>query len=38
MLTADNFITNSICEGKKPETIAGTALLMVLFKMRPNKD
>ena len=38
MTTADNFITRSICEGKKPETIAAVALLMVLFILEPDKE
>lgn len=33
-LTAENFGRLSICEGKKPQTIAGTALFMVMMLQR----
>ena len=34
--TADNFARNSLCEGKKPKTIAGVAIYMVLNKLKDN--
>ena len=38
IIVAENFIKKSICEGKKPATLAGVAILMVSLKFhtRPN--
>lgn len=36
--TADNFGTNGICEGKKPKTIAGVAIYMVVTRMKIRND
>jgi transcription initiation factor TFIIIB Brf1 subunit/transcription initiation factor TFIIB len=40
IIVAENFIKESICEGKKPATIAGVALFMVTQKLkhRPNES
>jgi transcription initiation factor TFIIIB Brf1 subunit/transcription initiation factor TFIIB len=38
MKTADNFGIHGICEGKKPKTIAGVAIYMVMIKMKIRYD
>jgi transcription initiation factor TFIIIB Brf1 subunit/transcription initiation factor TFIIB len=38
MKTADNFGIHGICEGKKPKTIAGVAIYMVVIKMKIRFD
>lgn len=37
IIVADNFNKKSLCEGKKPATIAGAALYMVALRLR-NKN
>ena len=37
-LTCENFTRLSICEGKKPQTIAGVALFMVTMKMKRRRE
>lgn len=37
-VTAENFGRLAICEGKKPQTIAGTALFMVMLKLGRERD
>ena len=37
-ITAENFSRMSLCEGKKPQTIAGVALFMVTQKMKKRNE